>query len=315
MTKNNSLNFYSIFKWVIIISFVVYAVFPFLWLVLASLKTNAELLDNPFKLPKVFQFQNYSNAIKEANKQGAFVFWNHPHWEANRSDGIAKLDPIHKEIINKGYDVFMIMIYTHPMISFISNFSRERRIPKVGVFSTWKTVYNLIETYKNMLGDNFTLFINNRGDKFKKEVDDFNNAASKGAKGIYDYLNSYMEDTGGREAYKSTFNKPFKLDDKLENEFRKLAANTSADLEDEGTYKALAKDYQKFHHHYESGKYGADRIQSNYNKYLDKQEKDKQRHLGDLESIANTLYDDTFHELLKHSSVEEIDKKVQRFLT
>ena len=220
-----------------------------------------------------------------------------------------------KEIINKGYDVFMIMTYTHPMISFISNFSRERRIPKVGVFSTWKTVYNLIETYKNMLGDNFTLFINNRGDKFKKEVDDFNNAASKGAKGIYDYLNSYMEDTGGREAYKSTFNKPFKLDDKLENEFRKLAANTSADLEDEGTYKALAKDYQKFHHHYESGKYGADRIQSNYNKYLDKQEKDKQRHLGDLESIANTLYDDTFHELLKHSSVEEIDKKVQRFLT
>ena len=220
-----------------------------------------------------------------------------------------------KEIINKGYDVFMIMIYTHPMISFISNFSRERRIPKVGVFSTWKTVYNLIETYKNMLGDNFALFINNRGDKFKKEVDDFNNAASKGAKGIYDYLNSYMEDTGGREAYKSTFNKPFKLDDKLEKEFRKLAANTSADLEDEGTYKALAKDYQKFHHHYESGKYGADRIQSNYNKYLDKQEKDKQRHLGDLESIANTLYDDTFHELLRHSSVEEIDKKVQRFLT
>ena len=66
MTNDNSLNFYSIFKWVIIISFVVYAVFPFLWLVLASLKTNAELLDNPFKLPKVFQFQNYSNAIKEA---------------------------------------------------------------------------------------------------------------------------------------------------------------------------------------------------------------------------------------------------------
>ena len=61
MTNDNSLNFYSIFKWVIIISFVVYAVFPFLWLVLASLKTNAELLDNPFKLPKVFQFQNYLN--------------------------------------------------------------------------------------------------------------------------------------------------------------------------------------------------------------------------------------------------------------
>ena len=66
MQKDLSSNFYFIFKWVIIISFVFYAVFPFLWLVLASLKTNAELLNNPFTLPKVFQFKNYSNAIQEA---------------------------------------------------------------------------------------------------------------------------------------------------------------------------------------------------------------------------------------------------------
>ena len=65
MQRDLSSNFYFIFKWVIIISFVFYAVFPFLWLVLASLKTNAELLDDPFKLP-AFQFQNYSNAIREA---------------------------------------------------------------------------------------------------------------------------------------------------------------------------------------------------------------------------------------------------------
>ena len=66
MQKDLYSNFYFIFKWVIIISFVFYAVFPFLWLVLASLKTNAELLNNPFTLPEVFQFKNYSNAIKEA---------------------------------------------------------------------------------------------------------------------------------------------------------------------------------------------------------------------------------------------------------
>ena len=66
MQKDLSPNFYFIFKWVIIISFVFYAVFPFLWLVLASLKTNAELLNNPFTLPEVFQFKNYSNAIQEA---------------------------------------------------------------------------------------------------------------------------------------------------------------------------------------------------------------------------------------------------------
>ena len=61
MQKDLSSNFYFIFKWVIIISFVFYAVFPFLWLVLASLKTNAELLNNPFMLPEVFQFKNYFN--------------------------------------------------------------------------------------------------------------------------------------------------------------------------------------------------------------------------------------------------------------
>jgi hypothetical protein len=44
---------------------------------------------------------NFINGIKEANNQGAFVFWNHPMWEANRSDGIAKLDPIHEEVIDK----------------------------------------------------------------------------------------------------------------------------------------------------------------------------------------------------------------------
>ena len=66
MQRDLSTNFYSIIKWIIIVSFVFYAIFPFLWLVLASLKTNAELLDDPFKLPKVFQFKNYTDAIEAA---------------------------------------------------------------------------------------------------------------------------------------------------------------------------------------------------------------------------------------------------------
>ncbi|MBT6547521.1 MAG: PHP domain-containing protein, partial [Cryomorphaceae bacterium] len=41
--------------------------------------------------------------IIEANNQGAFVFWNHPHWTSKsegRMDGIAKLDPVHEELIS-----------------------------------------------------------------------------------------------------------------------------------------------------------------------------------------------------------------------
>jgi len=37
--------------------------------------------------------------ILEANKQNAFVFWNHPGWPAQRSDGIARLDELHKYLI------------------------------------------------------------------------------------------------------------------------------------------------------------------------------------------------------------------------
>ena len=40
-------------------------------------------------------------AILEANKQDGFVFWNHPNWEAQRPDGIARLEPLHKELIKK----------------------------------------------------------------------------------------------------------------------------------------------------------------------------------------------------------------------
>ena len=57
---------------------------------------DANKFFNKNKEPLIFK-----KGIKEANKQGAFVFWNHPMWEANRSDGIAKLDPIHKEVIDK----------------------------------------------------------------------------------------------------------------------------------------------------------------------------------------------------------------------
>ncbi len=45
----------------------------------------------------------FENAIKEANNQGAFVFWNHPMWESHRRDGIARLEPIHKKIIKQNH--------------------------------------------------------------------------------------------------------------------------------------------------------------------------------------------------------------------
>lgn len=40
--------------------------------------------------------------FKEAKQQGAFVFWNHPNWTAQRKDGIATLTEMHKQLIKDG---------------------------------------------------------------------------------------------------------------------------------------------------------------------------------------------------------------------
>ncbi len=50
-------------KWLLIIFFAVYTLFPLIWLIISSLKTNTELFGDPFSLPRVWQFSNYQNAL------------------------------------------------------------------------------------------------------------------------------------------------------------------------------------------------------------------------------------------------------------
>jgi hypothetical protein len=51
---------------------------------------NALLVDDPFEV------------FRAAKKQGAFIFWNHPHWTAQAPDGIARLTDMHKELLKEG---------------------------------------------------------------------------------------------------------------------------------------------------------------------------------------------------------------------
>ncbi|MDH5609268.1 MAG: Sb-PDE family phosphodiesterase [Cyclobacteriaceae bacterium] len=48
---------------------------------------NKLLIDDPLEV------------FREAKRQGAFVFWNHPHWPAQQKDGIATLSDLHKQLI------------------------------------------------------------------------------------------------------------------------------------------------------------------------------------------------------------------------
>jgi hypothetical protein len=51
---------------------------------------NKLLQDDPMKV------------FREAKKQGAFVFWNHPAWLDQRPDGIATLTDMHRKLIKEG---------------------------------------------------------------------------------------------------------------------------------------------------------------------------------------------------------------------
>ena len=56
----------TILRWILIIFFAVYTLFPLIWLVISSLKTNFEFLaQSPFSLPSKPQWSNYINALTD----------------------------------------------------------------------------------------------------------------------------------------------------------------------------------------------------------------------------------------------------------
>lgn len=59
---------------------------------------NALFLEDVNKL----DVPDFMDAIEEANRQGAFVFWNHPGWDAQQPDTTKWWD-IHEEIYRKGW--------------------------------------------------------------------------------------------------------------------------------------------------------------------------------------------------------------------
>src|SRR6056300_738953 len=165
-------------------------------------------------------------------------------WDTTASG--VKFDENLNKILKMGYDVYMVMVYTHPMISYISNFKRGRNIPASSVFSTWRNAYQKIENFRTKLKGNFSIFVNDRGGEFKKEIDAFNTAAKNGVNGIKDYLKAYNDRTG---AGKSSFFRPVEMSQEEEQEFNKAVVNIDYDKdnrsEDKAIKQAFLKSYQK----------------------------------------------------------------------
>ncbi|MEA1877476.1 MAG: Sb-PDE family phosphodiesterase [Bacteroidota bacterium] len=59
---------------------------------------NAIFLDDANKLLT----DDVMEGFREAIKQDAFVFWNHPHWTSQKQDGMAELTDMHQKLIKDG---------------------------------------------------------------------------------------------------------------------------------------------------------------------------------------------------------------------
>lgn len=118
------------------------------------------------------------------------------------ASNLSTLQPVLDELKDNGYDVMMIMVYAHPIISFLRNYKRERKVPAVGVLGTWANVYNLIEDYKRIFGDNFVL-VNSPAstpEEFK-EIENFQKAYESGN------LKEYFDNLLSSGEFVSTFRK------------------------------------------------------------------------------------------------------------
>ena len=216
-----------------------------------------------------------------------------------------------KDLVDKGYDVYMVMVYTHPMISYIANFQgRERNVPAAAVFSTWRNVYQLIKDYTKITNGNFSLFISDRGGKHQKEVEAFNTAAKNGVQGIKDYLQRYNNENG---IGGSTFRKPIELSQQEEEEFLKATQGIDWDKEGYGEDRAIKDAFLKAYQKNGVGP-GADKLRDAVKKYRERKRAQDEREDQVLENIAEMIFSPKFQELLKHSTPAEIDQNVQAFL-
>tara|TARA_R110000822_G_scaffold10358_15_gene39307 strand:+ start:439 stop:1239 length:801 start_codon:yes stop_codon:yes gene_type:complete len=118
------------------------------------------------------------------------------------ASNLKTLKPLVDELKAEGYDVMMLMVYAHPIVSFLRNFQRERKVPLIGIISTWVKVYNLIEDYKKMFGDNFILVsTTSTSQEEKSQIESFQTAQNRGK------LKEYFDDLMSTGKYSSSFRK------------------------------------------------------------------------------------------------------------
>lgn len=217
-----------------------------------------------------------------------------------------------KLFLDKGYDVYMVMVYTHPVIAFISNAKRIRRVPSSAVFSTWNNVYKLIDDYNTMLKGNLSIFVNDRGGDFNQYIKEFDTAAKNGSDGISDYLQKLVDKLGLEQG--STFRDPIELSKQVEQEFNNAVKDIDYNSDNYSEDRALKKYFSDWYAKKGVGP-GDEKMKKKLASHRREKENAATRNVNTLNSIADDLYDPLFQKKLVHSTPAEIDSKIQNFLS
>lgn len=129
----------------------------------------------------------------------------------------ANIKPI-KELIenNPNYQFKIMVVYCNPIIAFLRNFSRERKVPKQVVLENWLKVYSQLEEYIQLVGkDNIYIY---ETEYTKEEQIYLNN---------YPSIREVLDNNPG--AYNSTFRAYDKKYSKEEIELKTNKLNTIID--------------------------------------------------------------------------------------
>jgi predicted kinase len=141
-----------------------------------------------------------SNQIRKQDLPNAIAAKRNLIYDTTASN-LSTLQPTLNMLNEGGYDVMMIMVYAHPIVSFLRNYKRERKVPAAGVLGTWGNVYNLLDEYKNIFGDNFVLVRTPAGPEEEAEIANFEKAYQDGT------LKEYFDNLLSTGQFTSSFRK------------------------------------------------------------------------------------------------------------
>ena len=141
-----------------------------------------------------------SNQIRKQDLPSAITAKRNLIYDTTASN-LSTLQPTLDMLNEGGYDVMMIMVYAHPIVSFLRNYKRERKVPAAGVLGTWGNVYNLLDEYKNIFKDNFILVNTPSGPEEETEIANFEKAYKDGT------LKEYFDNLLSTGQFTSSFRK------------------------------------------------------------------------------------------------------------